>query len=146
MTLTVANSSTLPSMSRSRGWRADIKIDHFIKVYYDSLLPTAQRASWAVFESPAGQPWSHGGVTAAHSNDCNCNCTHVEQCVRDGKAPLIWANGLVAQHNCRNAIDRLSAWQKVTALLESHPDSHCLLSGGNVASPAMMCYPDGHAS
>ena len=82
-------------------------------MYYDSLLPERQRASWAVFESPAGRPWSYGGVTAAHSNGCNCRCSDIAQCLADGKSPLIWPNGLVAQHNCSTAIEQLTAWEKV---------------------------------
>ena len=83
-------------------------------MYYDSLLPERQRANWAVFESPAERPWSYGGVTAAHSNDCNCKCDSIEQCLKDGKSPLVWPNGLVAQHNCSKNIERLGAWEKVT--------------------------------
>ena len=66
-----------------------------------------------MFESPTKQPWSFGGVQAAHSNDCNCKCDAIEQCLKDGKAPLTWPNGLVAQHNCRNDIDGLKKWHKV---------------------------------
>ena len=67
-----------------------------------------------VFESPVAEPWSFGGVTAAHSNNCNCKCAAgAEACAREGKSPLIWANGLIAQHNCGTAIDQLGRWQEV---------------------------------
>lgn len=60
------------------------------------------------------EPWSFGGVTAAHSNACNCKCAAgAAACVREGKSPLIWANGLIAQHNCGTAIDQLRRWQEV---------------------------------
>lgn len=68
---------------------------------------------WAVFESPTAVPWSFGGVRAAHSNDCNCECRDTERCLREGKSPLKWANGLVAQHICRNDTGGLVRWQKV---------------------------------
>ena len=67
-----------------------------------------------VFESPVAEPWSFGGVTAAHSNDCNCKCAAgAAACVREGKSPLIWANGLIAQHNSGTAINQLGRWQEV---------------------------------
>ncbi len=110
-------------------------------MYYDSLLPERQRAKWVVFESPTGQPWSYGGVTAAHSNDCNCKCSDIEQCLRDGKSPLIWPNGLVAQHNCSSAVERLSAWEKVRAHPACLPNVIHLLAEAWV-SQRHLCAPD----
>ena len=66
------------------------------------------------------EPWSFGGVTAAHSNACNCKCAAgAAACVQEGKSPLVWANGLIAQHNCGTAIDQLGRWQEVGPFKET---------------------------
>ena len=71
---------------------------------------------WLTFESPTRLPWSFKGVVASHSNDCNCKCNAIEQCIRDAKSPVTMANGLVGQHNCKAAIDSLMQWQTVSRL------------------------------
>lgn len=71
---------------------------------------------WLTFESPTRLPWSFKGVVASHSNDCNCKCNAIEQCIRDAKSPVTMANGLVGQHNCKTAVDSLIRWQTVSRL------------------------------
>ena len=71
---------------------------------------------WLTFESPMRLPWSFKGVVASHSNDCNCKCNAIEQCIRDAKSPITMANGLVGQHNCKTVIDSLIRWQTVRQL------------------------------
>lgn len=67
---------------------------------------------WVVFDSPAEQPFRYGGVSWARNGGCQCSCADMAACAAEGRAPA-WGMGLVAQHTCREQVDRVPVWHQV---------------------------------
>ncbi|CAL8466291.1 g5827 [Coccomyxa elongata] len=103
----------------------DIKIDHYLSVYYSDLTPKDDKRRWVVFDSPAEQPFRYGGVSWARNGGCQCSCADMAACAAEGRAPA-WGMGLVAQHTCREQVDRVPVWHQEMAKLEGEGTvQHC---------------------
>ncbi len=73
-----------------------------------------------VFDSPAEEPFRYGNVSWARNGGCQCSCANMAACAAEGRAPA-WGMGLVAQHTCREQVDRVPVWHQVRSVL-SHFD------------------------
>jgi hypothetical protein len=73
----------------------------------DELLP----CRWVVFDSPAEVPFKYGNVTWIRNGGCQCSCADMAACAAEGRAPA-WGMGLVAQHTCRERVERVPVWHK----------------------------------
>ncbi|EIE18012.1 hypothetical protein COCSUDRAFT_68433 [Coccomyxa subellipsoidea C-169] len=96
----------------------DIKIDHYLSIYYSDLTPKNDRRRWVVFDSPAKEPFRYGNVSWARNGGCQCSCANMAACAAEGRAPA-WGMGLVAQHTCREQVDRVPVWHQEMARLEA---------------------------
>jgi hypothetical protein len=65
-----------------------------------------------VFDSPPEAPFRYGGVEWARNGGCQCGCADLAACAGEGRAPA-WGMGLVAQHTCRERVDRVPIWHQV---------------------------------
>ena len=67
---------------------------------------------WVVFDSPAEVPFKYGNVTWIRNGGCQCSCADMAACAAEGRAPA-WGMGLVAQHTCRERVERVPVWHQV---------------------------------
>ncbi len=67
-----------------------------------------------MFDSPVEAPFVYGGVSWARNGGCQCGCADMAACAAEGRAPA-WGMGLVAQHTCREQVDRVPIWHMVRA-------------------------------
>lgn len=74
---------------------------------------------WVVFDSPAEEPFRFGNVSWARNGGCQCSCADMAACASEGRAPA-WGMGLVAQHTCREQVDRVPVWHQVRGVPSLH--------------------------
>lgn len=44
---------------------------------------------------------------------CRCQCENIDDCIKNGKAPIAPSIGLASQHNCGSHIGLLRRWHQV---------------------------------
>ena len=141
--------SRLPSDTfHTTSWQLDgedIKIDHYLSLFYSELTPQTDRqrcrapppacvtslsrlffcitvqvaysstCRWVVFDSTPEVPFRYGNVSWARNGGCQCGCMDMAACAAQGRAP-VWGMGLIAQHTCREHVQELPLWWQVRPL------------------------------